>query len=319
MVDENFVALLKQLFGCETIDHFMKTKPQPWLKLMTTFDIAKKTFKSTGNASLHIDLGYKFCMEISMKLKKEIDDVLKDVDGVLFKDGYLVIGHNNASRLFSGSVAEIVKHVHRVLRDNTGVKYVLLAGGYGMCEVLKETCKAEFGHKANILTPHEAQLAIVKGAVLFGHNPLQITSRIARFTYGTRTRSRFKDGIHDPERKVIDDEGKERCKGCFSVFITKNEEVTTGEQRFFSYHPMYKEQTEVYFALYKVDKAKVLYTDESGVEQVGQVTLHSTDGPLGQNLEVRVTVGHTEILVEARDKSKGKNFPVRSTVDFISS
>ena len=49
MVDENFVALLKQLFGCETIDHFMKTKPQPWLKLMTTFDIAKKTFKSTGN------------------------------------------------------------------------------------------------------------------------------------------------------------------------------------------------------------------------------------------------------------------------------
>ena len=254
-----------------------------------------------------------------MKLKKEIDDVLKYVDGVSFKDGYLVIGHNNASRLFSGSVAEIVKHVCSVLRDNTGVKYVLLAGGYGMCEVLKETCKAEFGHKANILTPHEAQLAIVKGALLFGHNPLQITSRIARFTYGTQVRRRFKDGIHDPERKVIDDEGKERCKGCFSVFITKNEEVTTCEQRFFSYHPIYKGQTEVRFSLYKVDSTEVMYTDEPGVAKVGQVTLHSTDGPLSQSLEVRVAVGHTELLVEARDKSKGENFPVRITVDFISS
>ena len=41
--------------------------------------------------------------------------------------------------------------------------------------------------------------------------------------------------------------------------------------------------------------------------------LHSTDGPLGERLEVRVTSGHTEVLVEARDKSKGENFPVRKT------
>ena len=62
-----------------------------------------------------------------------------------------------------------------------------------------------------------------------------------------------------------------------------------------------------------------MYTDETGVEQVGNVTLHSTDGPLGNDLEVRVTFGHTEILVEARDKAKGENFPVRTTVDFCHS
>ena len=184
-----------------------------------------------------------------------------------------------------------------------------------MCEMLMEKCKIEFGHKANILTPHEAQLAIVKGAVLFGHNPLPISSRFARFTYGICNWMRFKAGVHDPKKKVVDDEGEEMCKDCFSVFITKDEEVKTSEQRIFYYAPACKGQTSVDFTLYKVGRSKVKYIDESGVVQV---ILCSTNGPLGDSLEVRVTFGHTEILVEARDKSKGENFPVRTTVDFMS-
>ena len=305
-VDENFVAMLKQLFGGDTIKHFVKEKPQAWLKLMTTFDLAKRAFKSTGNAPLLIDLGFPFCMEIFLFMKKQIDEVLKDINGVSFKDGYLVINHNVACGLFSDSITKIVKHVHSVMNELTAVKYVLLVGGYGMCDMFKEKCKAEFGDRSNILTPHEAQLAIVKGAVLFGHNPLQITSRIARFTYGTRIRSLFVYGVHNPEKKVIDDEGKERCDDCFDVFITKNEEVRTGEERHFSYSSISKEGKKVDFALHKVDRTEVMYTDETGVEKIGSVTLHSTDGPLSKSLEVRVTVGHTELLVEARDKTESE-------------
>ena len=166
-VDENFVALLKQSFGDETIDYLMNKKSQAWLKFMTTFDTAKKTFKSAGNTPFRLSLDYAFCMEIMMMMKKPIEEVLKDVNGVSFKDGILVIDHNAACRLFSCSITQIVKHVHSELKKITNVKYVLLVGGYGMCEVLNERCKTEFGHKANILTPHDAQLAIVKGAVLF--------------------------------------------------------------------------------------------------------------------------------------------------------
>ena len=63
-VDENLVALLKQSFGDKTINNFINKKTQAWLKLMTTFDIAKRTFKSIGNTPLRFELGYIFCMEI---------------------------------------------------------------------------------------------------------------------------------------------------------------------------------------------------------------------------------------------------------------
>ena len=174
------------------------------------------------------------------------------MNGVSFKQGYLVIDHNVACGFFSQSITQIVKHVHSELSKIKDVKYILLVGDYGMCELLKLRCKAEFGNKANILTPHEAQLAIVKGAVLFGHDPLQISSRIARFTYGTGTRMLFEAAVHDPKKKVIDDEGTERCKDCLSVFITKGEEVKTSEQRLFYYTPIYKGQISVNFTLYKV-------------------------------------------------------------------
>ena len=165
-------------------------------------------------------------------MKKDIGEVLKGANGVSFKEGNLVIDHKVAHELFS-SVTKIIEHVQSKLSKIPDVKYILLVGGYGMCEMLKEKCKAEFGHKANILTPHEAQLAIVKGAVLFGHNPLQISSRIARFTYGTDVRTLFKDGVHSPEKKVVDNECNEMCTDCFDVFITKDEKVNTGEKSFF--------------------------------------------------------------------------------------
>ena len=240
------------------------------------------------------------------------------MNGVSFREGYLVIDHSAACRLFSCSITQIVKHVHSELSETSTVKYILLVGGYGMCEVLKKKCETEFGQKVTVLTPHDAQLAILKGAVLFGHNLLQITSRIARFTYGTDVRGLFKNGVHNPEKKVVNDEGEEGCEDCFDVFITKGEKVNTDEKRLFSYSPVFEGQTKIGITLYKVDRTKVMYTDESGVEQVEKVTLQSTDGPLGKSIEVQVTFGHTEILVKARDKSKGENFPVETTVNFMS-
>ena len=72
-VDESFLALLKQSFGDETIDLFMNKKPQAWLKLMTNFDTAKRTFNSAGNTPLRFELGYVFYNEISM-MKKPIEE-----------------------------------------------------------------------------------------------------------------------------------------------------------------------------------------------------------------------------------------------------
>jgi hypothetical protein len=49
--------------------------------------------------------------------------------------------------------------------------------------------------------PDDCSLAVLKGAVLFGHDPKAITSRISKFTYGIVINQIFKEGFH-PEKLV---------------------------------------------------------------------------------------------------------------------
>jgi hypothetical protein len=51
--------------------------------------------------------------------------------------------------------------------------------------------------------PEDAELAVLKGAVLFGHKPDYIVARIVRHTYGVRIREDFNPDIHEPGRCVV--------------------------------------------------------------------------------------------------------------------
>jgi hypothetical protein len=46
----------------------------------------------------------------------------------------------------------------------------------------------------NVLIPEDPELAVLKGAVLFGFSPSVITARVARLTYGTNGYIPFKKG-----------------------------------------------------------------------------------------------------------------------------
>jgi hypothetical protein len=59
-------------------------------------------------------------------------------------------------------------------------------------------------HKRN-WNPKDPELAVMKGAVLFGFNPSVITARVAMLTYGTNSYIPFKNGIHPENKKVVMD------------------------------------------------------------------------------------------------------------------
>ena len=318
MVDGCFADLLKELLGDTFIHEFKKKYPQEWFTIMKNFDTAKRAFNSNEKSKINVDLGYTITQVISSSKNKSITSVFEPFKHVSFNNGFLRVEHQTAYHLFADAVRRTVEHVKAILNRVTGVKYVLLVGGFGESDVLKKECEKGIGANVHLLTPIEAQTAVVKGAVLFGLNPRQISSRIARYTYGTGSLNLFKASVHDSKRMVIDDDGDQRCEDCFDVFVTRDEEVTTGKARLFYYKPATKGQTKASFRLYKADKTKAMYIDEEGVVTLGQVRLESSNGPLGQDLEVRVTFGHTELMVEARDKSKNEDFKVNTVVEYDS-
>jgi hypothetical protein len=46
-----------------------------------------------------------------------------------------------------------------------------------------------------VIVPEDSGLSVLKGAVLFGHKPDFISSRISRFTYGVKVAEKY-----DPEK-----------------------------------------------------------------------------------------------------------------------
>ncbi|KAJ8297537.1 hypothetical protein KUTeg_024068 [Tegillarca granosa] len=76
----------------------------------------------------------------------------------------------------------------------------------------------------------KAGLAVIKGAIQFGHNPAVVSSRVLSYTYGTNISVDFKEGIYQELMKFFDDEGTCRCKNVFSVFKRKGDSITLGEK-----------------------------------------------------------------------------------------
>jgi molecular chaperone DnaK (HSP70) len=77
---------------------------------------------------------------------------------------------------------------------------LLLVGGFAECPLVQAAMKRNFPNK-RIIIPEEAGLSVLKGAVLFGHKPDYIASRVMRFSYGADIVELFDPENHEEHRK----------------------------------------------------------------------------------------------------------------------
>ena len=80
---------------------------------------------------------------------------------------------------------------------------ILLVGGYAESPLVQERFRKEFTNY-RIINPQDSSLVVMKGAVLFGHNPMFISASISRFSYGSAIQGRFDSQKHPEDKKYID-------------------------------------------------------------------------------------------------------------------
>lgn len=145
----------------------------------------------------------------------------------------------------------------------------------------------------------------MKGAVLFGHRPYEITARQLRYTYGVALRKDFVKGNH-PESKKITIENKDYCLDIFNVFITQGTLIELGHRITKSYTIGSSLGNKV-FRIYCSPKTDPSYVDEKGSKLIREIDLDpllpKTENE-NYSLEVTYIFGDTEIEMEI----KGKNF-----------
>lgn len=211
--------------------------------------------------------------------------------------------------LFKESVDSTVRHMKDLFSEpaSRGTDTILLVGGFSESPMLQDAIESNFSKK-RLIIPEEAGLAVLKGAVLFGHNPLTIVSRIAKCSYGIRVYRDFQNGVH-PQSKKVTFGNKVKCKDVFATHVKKGQELKVGEpQSSQRYTPLEADQATLVFDIYTSTEEDAKYVTDVTSMYVGQLEVEVPDMSYGKERGVHVNMvfGGTEITVEAKDEKSGK-------------
>lgn len=321
-VDDNFINLLKQVLGEKFVKDYEKKHPQQWLQLMVNFERIKRSAKPDGKTNMNLQLSYSMGTTYKEMTGQAIEKVIasKKNLGVSFNNGLLIIEYRKVKELFDPVLKNITDHIAELLKDRRiqPCKYFFLVGGFSESEFLQKAIKDNFGGKIDILVPSEAQMSVIKGAVLFGHNPDEIKIRVAARTYGYSHLTGFQEGKHDPKKKEIHD-GIAKCSDLFGVFVKEGDDVPNGYSCHRTFTPVRADLDGADICFYSMDgKPKdIQYVDEPNVRSMGSlhIEMPNKEGGRNRKVETDIVFGGTEIHVEATDVTSGKKAATK--LDFL--
>ncbi|XP_065598888.1 heat shock 70 kDa protein 12A-like [Cyrtonyx montezumae] len=314
-VDENFSAFLREIFDGGVWDEYVQNYPTELQQMMYNFRLQKCT-ADTEEVYLHC---YYNLTRLAGE-KKDISHYFKKTTGAAWCDGMIMITNEKMKSFFEYSIKNTIAALREILDkpEMAKVKYILLVGGFASSIILRDEVKQAFSKKYHILCPVEAQLAIAKGAVLFGINPEIVTSRISARTYGVSVCRKFDAAIHDAsKRRVSKADGYVYCEGLFQKLVGTGESVNINEVAQYIFKPTEPDQTYVVFAFYSTEKQDAQYVDEEGLELLGSCRVPMPDTTLGRNrkLNLDIKFGLTEFKATATDVTSQQSRTI--TIDFL--
>lgn len=146
-------------------------------------------------------------------------------NGILLLPAYELGFH-----VFEPVVSQVLDLIENQLQQSPNLEAIFLIGGFGQSNYLFKRVEDTFTHRVGMIgVPPRGELAVVRGAVYFGLNPLIVTERVSRRTYGVETRMLFQNELDPPDYAVVGVDGKNYCRHRFSVYVRKGQRVKVDE------------------------------------------------------------------------------------------
>ena len=327
MVDRTFKTMLTDIVGEEFLEKYCKQYTAEYIELFKDFEVKKRQrmIESSQSGKITLKISATFLEEFKNDCGRTISQRTKETryaDSLKWSGDKLRMKQEVFQSFFKPSSEKIVNHIKELLepRNVRDTKIILMVGGFSESEIVQDAVRKAFP-EYRIVIPQEAGLAVLKGAVIFGHDPSVIDARIAKYTYGIEVCELFDPNKHEERRKERDKkDGKYRCHGIFSrhveagTILYRNE-----EQREHIYFPIYADQKKISFPVYISEKSgNPTYTDEPGCKWLGQLEMDisNTSGGLDRKFAAKLKFGGTEITVTA--KNIQTNQIVHTNIDFLS-
>ncbi|XP_052814740.1 heat shock 70 kDa protein 12A-like [Mya arenaria] len=308
-VDEAYEKFLDEVTGSkDVLKQFKEKHMENYVDLIRDFEIKKRDISTTGKSNFRLPSALlDLVKEITGKTIKEtiVQSVYKE--SVSFIGDKLRVESKIAMKFFDVSIDSIIAHVSSLIQKPTvsGCSVIVMVGGFSESTLLQDRIRSKFS-TMDVISPNEAGTVVLKGAVIFGHNPGAIAQRVLKITYGQEMTHVTKDEcIHDhPEAdRERDDNGQMRCLNLVDIHARAGQAVTEGqEQPEQVYTPVYDDQTELECSILTSDIGNPIYATDC--QEIGKWSFPITDTSLGRKREFGVTFmfGGTEVVVKVVDK-----------------
>lgn len=318
-VDREFYFLLMRIFGQKIIEKANKKYPNEMLELLMDFEIKKRTFEP--NQTMSVVIKIPACLnelfhDASNQTLSEYLQVSTMKNVIEAKRDKLLVHPEVFNSLFNDSLYSTISHIQNLLdKPNlSGIKTILLVGGYSESTVVKEAMRRTFPDMC-IINPEDCSLSVLKGAVIFGHEPQFIKSRICKYTYGIGITIPFVPGEH-PESKKDIVRGIALCDDIFDIHLKVGERAELGKpmkERF--YDPVEGETMAILEVFASTSENPKFVTEDSCFKLGSLVVSVSTINRRDNYISVTLHYNGTELAVIAKEKNTGKI--MKTSMDFL--
>lgn len=317
-VDNEFMAILTRIFGADVIKQLKNNYMSEYWEFMDDFELKKRMFDGTCSVVMQIPLRMLELYKTEVGESVEESLMSSNIAGsVEFAHDKMKIAKALMIDIFNSAVTKIKEKTEELLNAvPLGVDSILLVGGFSESKYLQSVMQEHFGNLT--IFPKEPSESVLKGAVIYGHEPKGISSRVCRYTYGIARMIRFIPGIHPEKKKVVS--GKFiYCDDAFNKHIEIGTEVsvnTPENVKGHKYFPSAADQRHAVLEVYKSTRRDPTFVDEDGSEFVGLIKVDiDPKGDIWSPLLVKLIFGGTELKIEVTDE---KNRTVTTgSVDFL--
>ncbi|XP_061194704.1 heat shock 70 kDa protein 12A-like [Saccostrea echinata] len=313
-VDAQFKEMLEEIVSKPIFEAFRMRFTGDYIDLFRFFE-SKKREKATSK---------KVRMQVPQSFLSISDgdiNTLTQTKGlgeyVTWKRDKIFIEQKKYEKFFNHVIDKIVFKVEEMLISETalGTDVILMVGGFSECDLLQRRIRESFP-SCKVVIPPDCGLAVLKGAVIFGHDPKMIAARVVKYTYGVGTNTTFIEGKH-PESKRTVKNGKVYCKDKFDIHVRKGDTIHVDETTDETYYPIYEDQTSVNFRVFTCNHVDPEYIDDEGCKEIGSLTvpMPDTSGGTSRKVKAKFKFGGTKITVEGIDETSKTSVDIK--IDFL--
>jgi len=311
-VDKNYIAWLTTMFGEEAIRRLKREAMCDYFDLLREFEIIKRSVlpETTKMINFRVSAALN-----EFHSKSDSETITKKIerpnlnDDVKLQRDKLRVSPDIVRSWFQYSIDKTVGHITGILAEPLmkDVNTILLVGGFAECKLMQEALTKAAGRRT-VVVPDEAGLAVLKGAVLLGHQPRLVSSRCVKYTYGYRICDLFDPSKHPLEKMVVNDYGEERIGNVFETVVKIGTPVEVGKDIEAPYTSILNITGGTSWPIYASAERDPEFTTDPSCTYVGTLVVETPPGKTQDANEAQVyfAFGDTELQVSVKLLKTGK-------------